>query len=128
MDRYFLSGDEPRVAGERAEMITYNFWQGKLCSVKIAWFVDASRRASIGQHLMRDWGPPETTSLRVPSGRVDPDFPEWLSKDGRTFADLASIDFSNDRDYPGRSRPVQTEHLWTLLIEERRCSKEARGG
>ena len=127
MDSYYLRGDDTRFAGVRASLITYNFWQSRLCSVKVAWLVDASRLAAIVDHLNRDWGPPEPMSQVVSGRPADCDSPEWLSKDGRTYADLTSIDYMNDRDYPGQSRPVATSHLWTLLIEERQCAREARG-
>lgn len=128
MESYSRRGDDTRVAGVPARLITYNYWQNRLCQVQVSWWVDASRRAVIGEQLASEWGPSKATSLRVPDRPIDKDFPEWLSQDGRTYAELRSIDYLNDRDYPGASRPVSDRHLWSLLIEEQKCAKEARGG
>lgn len=117
MEVFYLPGDSDRVGGVDKAMISYLFYQGRLCRVEVRWrkLLDHTELYGLTATLSNTWGPADEAP------KLDPAIPfyKWFAADKRTEAILSGID---------SIKTPEPDYLMTLIIQEQACSAEAING
>lgn len=125
MDLYYKSGEfRGKVAGIDNVMITYMFYNKKLCGVELDIFsLEYSKVKALSETLTKEWGKPEY-NVDHPTELLHQ---EWISNDGLTMSSVAAMKKvikESDRSMP-ENLDNSNDWLVQISIGEKSCAEQA---